>query len=64
MYNAIYLNPLDGETYYLRGTILTRDKDRASLWPSEDAAWQGIVKAKKEICPLCGEYAHKPGQHC
>lgn len=19
---------------------------------------------KKEICPLCGEYAHKPGQHC
>lgn len=34
------------ETFYLRGTILTREFERATVYPTAEVAQAAIVKAK------------------
>jgi hypothetical protein len=46
MYLVTYFNQLDASTYYLRATILTSDRARATVYPTLDAAKLAIEKAK------------------
>jgi hypothetical protein len=49
MYLIEYTSPYGSpaiSTYYLRATILTGDRARATVYPTVDAAQQAIAKAK------------------
>ena len=48
-YVVIYSSPYGSpaiSTYYLRGTILTDDRERATVYPTVEAAQKAIDKAK------------------